>query len=685
MATLKISDRTFGLELELADVYRERVTMPPGFKWDDLEIVQNTDMSEGRKKVPIGGELNSPPMKLCSESFRTIGKFLSSAKENGAKAIRDVSLQVHIYIGDLDLEEVKRIFYLCYFHSATLKELCHLPEYCDMQIYRPSPPLDTYLAVRSAKSFVALRTAFENNSVKGYNRYMVNVASYFKRKTVEFRLFNSTTDIEELCGCVMFCYRFVDLAIGITEEEIKSLTKTEFIDLLHASYKFPTLPPPLIYYADIESQNKDIFIHPRIDISNKFVSILLGNGFSDTLSFVNPHLFKLEARFLDRKKVRIYNNDELNHIIYLMATAGLEIHYCKDATFIEACNASDSASQIASVLMFSKVKGFFKDDEYAINELTAIKEKYAESFQGARKVAERLVSLLQNCDYCLGTLNDALRDGGDVFFQFESYSQTHTIIKNLKIYSDYKLDFCEKTTDYYNVVETVPEGGSLTLVSLNEYLPMRKIAVDGYKIMYSTKESVGNSLSKDYRGEFYQSYLEAPDSLRIDDGAKLSIRKVMPSEFVNYQRKYIKKVRKVMMCRFSYLVFYEDYLLGGFGFDYSKDVKYDIWLLSDFCTNNRIPRLSKLILLCVKSELVHKSISYANSCAIETCYTKVYTHQPVSMKYRALFDKKDKYKTDKFEDYLLYTTTLGTEGGYEDIIKKYSKMLKNGGYNSTGR
>ena len=55
------------------------------------------------------------------------------------------------------------------------------------------------------------------------------------------------------------------------------------------------------------------------------------------------------------------------------------------------------------------------------------------------------------------------------------------------------------------------------------------------------------------------------------------------------------------------------------------------------------------------------------------------------MKYRGLFDKKEKYKTDKFEDYLLYTTTLGTEGSYEDIMKKYQKLLKNGGYNSTGR
>ena len=685
MATLRISERTFGLELELADVYRERVKMPAGFKWDDLEIVQNTDMSEGRKKVPIGGELNSPPMKLCPESFRTINRFLTSAKENGAKAIRDVSLQVHIYIGDLELEEVKRIFYLCYYHSGTLKDLCHLPEYCDRQIYRPSPPLETCLAVRAANSFVALRSAFENNSVKGYNRYMVNVASYFKRKTVEFRLFNSTTDIEELFGCVMFCYRFVDLAIGITEEEIKNLTKTEFLSLLNASYKFPTLPPPLIYYADVESQHKDIFIHPRLDISNKFAAILLGNGFADTISFVNPHLFKLEAKFLDKKKINIYNNDELNHIIYLMATGKLQIHYKQDAAFIEASNGTDAVSQIASVLMFSKVKGFFKDDEYSVNELVAIKEKYSDSFQNACKVAERLVKLLQTSTYKLGTLNDALSDGGDVFFQFESYSQTHTVIKNLRVYSDYKLDFTEKTTDYYNVIDTIREGGSLSMVSLNEYLPMRKIAIDGDKILYSTKEDLENSLSKDYRTESYQSYLEAPYNLSIDDWKKLTIRKVMPSEFINYQRKYIKKVRKVIAPRFCYIVFYDEYLLGGFGFDYSKDVKYDIWLLSDFCTNNRIPRLSKLILLCIKSEPVHNSISYANSCAIDTCYTKVYTHNPVSMKYRGLFDKKEKYKTDKFEDYLLYTTTLGTEGSYEDIMKKYQKLLKNGGYNSTGR
>ncbi|MBQ6067938.1 MAG: amidoligase family protein [Bacteroidales bacterium] len=245
MSELAITKRTFGIEWELADVVRASVEMPDGFVWDKDEIVQNTDMSEGRKTVPIGGELNTDPMHLCHKDFARLKQFIDSARQNGAQAIRDLALQVHIYIGDLTVDEVKNIFYLSYYTSGLLKEICHTPEYSDLQIYRPSPTLEKYVGIKAATDFRGIERVFENNSCKGYDRCIVNIASYFKRKTVEFRCFNSTTSFEEMVNCVMFSYRFVQYAITHNEDDFKQINSiNDFASLIKAPLSLPICPPP---------------------------------------------------------------------------------------------------------------------------------------------------------------------------------------------------------------------------------------------------------------------------------------------------------------------------------------------------------------------------------------------------------------------------------------------------------
>ena len=79
-----------------------------------------------------------------------------------------------------------------------------------------------------------------------------------------------------------------------------------------------------------------------------------------------------------------------------------------------------------------------------------------------------------------------------------------------------------------------------------------------------------------------------------------------------------------------------------------------------------MPRLSKLILLCIKSQPAFRSISRKNLCLVSKIYTKVYTHNPVSMKYRGLFRK-----VEQTPNSLIYDTELGTSGSIQDVINKY--------------
>lgn len=679
MSEIAITKRTFGIEWELADVERAAVSMPEGFVWDKDEIVQNTDMSEGRKTVPIGGELNTCPMHLCHEDFNKLRTFIDSARFCGAQAIRDLALQVHIYIGDLSVEEVKKIFYLSYYTSGLLKVICMTPEYSDLQIYRPSPTLEKYVGVKAAEDFRGIERVFENNSCKGYDRCIVNIASYFKRKTVEFRCFNSTTSFEEMVNCVMFSYRFVQYAITHTEEDFKQIqTINDFKSQIKAPLSLPTCPPPLIYYANVEDQNKDIYIHPHVDLNSSFFSVLVENT-GDVLSCVNPKLYTTEMKLSKYKKIIIYNNDEFNHAIYLIATGQMKLHYKEYASFMEDINSDDPATQLALLLIFHSIKNNFREQEYYQQQLESIKDSFDVTFKEAKEFSEKLVKFLTGCEYRLGTLNDALRDGGDVFFQFDSYKKSHSTITKLRKNSDYSMTFSDLTTYYNHVEENLPEGTDLFMMSTNQYLRMNKIAKSGSKVLYTTKDVKKNRLEYHQDEAELISYTEPADDVVIDDPSKLKIVQVTPSQLRYFQQRYIKKVRKVSLCKFGFLVFYENDVLGGFGFDYSKIVDFDLWLLSDFCTNNNVPRLSKLILMCIKSRQVQRTISRATGRLIQHIYTKVYTHAPVSMKYRGQFTKFDKSKwkkDDVFEDYLMYITDLGELKTTEEIINQYQKSLK---------
>jgi len=155
----------------------------------------------------------------------------------------------------------------------------------------------------------------------------------------------------------------------------------------------------------------------------------------------------------------------------------------------------------------------------------------------------------------------------------------------------------------------------------------------------------------------------------------VKICRVKPTILHIAQDLYIKKVEKTSGSRFAFLVFYDKYLLGGFGFDLPRHRgldEYDLWLLSDFCTNNNIFRLSKFILYLIKTDYVKRSLSRSRRKDQSTVFTKVYTHLPVSMKYRGVFNKLGRDGNS-----LLYETVLGTMGTVKDAFDKYQSLKKN--------
>ena len=474
----------------------------------------------------------------------------------------------------------------------------------------------------------------------------------------------------------MFAYRYVDFALKHTEDDYKLLNSYEqFVNALKLRMAVPKPISPMIFSGD-QRHPIESYISKRCDLNSKLISVLIENS-PEEIALVNPYLYSLEMRLHSHKKLTIYNTNELNHLLWLVANGAQTIHFRGRADFLEPFNDGTPARNITLLMIYNRVRKYFADNDYCRTHLDAIKECIEASVESMAKSSQLMVDTLTSCKYVFGNLRDAIANEKFVFYQIDDYGKLRSTIYSLKKDSDYEDNWeAPAPMSYYEIVETLPDDVTLALASYNEHLDIPKLAQTGKTVFYCTNPQPKAKVSVKNDGKLFAVDLpEPPDDLVIDDPKLLKICAVNPSAFGVLQRRYIHKVHKVMLPRFAYFVMYDKYVLGAFGFDEARrdHSKWGIWLVSDFCTNNNVPRLAKLILLCIKSKLAKKLLSRARMEETNICFTKVYTSKPVSMKYRGLFKK---VKQDEPSNHLLYISDLGTEANYETIIQKYLKYVK---------
>lgn len=681
MSDIPITRRTFGLELEYADVEKEAVTLPDGFTWSKEETFINTDMSLVSHTSKRGGEVNTPPLSLSHHDIERLRFAFSQLLACGGHVTWVTSIHVHIGIADLGLEELKRLFALSYYTGRFIKRYSDLEDWNDEMWYTPLANLSYYEAAMKADTMEQFLNVFVCSLRKGYIRHIVNVASFFKRGTVEFRNFNATTDFNELLACILFAYRFVDYALTHDDDDFRSITTYEnFIKELHIHAPAPSHTPPLIFVGNMKDY-KEVTRGCNVSLNSKMLHTLVSCIHGDDIATVNPDMYVAELNLYKRFRLTVYNNDEFHHIIYLICREGLRIHYTDKFSFIERLNGDTAEQQLVCLLLFHRLRRYVVDNEYAMRELSACIDKIDETAAKIAVTAREYISLFAGCTYVHGTLNTALSEHDTVFYQISNDPRVRATAKSLHANSDYCGEFDSLTTQYYRLIDDLPPSKTLMMLSRNLYLPMRKAAIIGdvtsegsATIFYTTAPgSDSGKVTTSVRATASFAIDAPPDSLDISDAKELRVVKVSARDFFHLQKTYIRKVHKVTPPRFAYLVYYGKYCLGGFGFSYPKDEDYDLWLLSDFNTNNNVFRLSKLVLLCIQSDVVKKSMSRVLRSNVRTMYTKVYTKNPVSMKYRGVF-KKHKEKSN--QSCLIYTSEFGTSGSYSDIIDKYNKMKR---------
>lgn len=674
-----IKTRTFGLEIEMCNFDKKKVELPEGYVFSKTEQIVNTD---GKTSSRYGGEVNTPPLLLlCQKDRANVYKVYSEMLKAGGKIKWSIDTHVHIYAGDLEVEQLKSIVYLLYHCYSYIKEYCHISDW-DEKVYVAQPKIteDHYYRVKKAQTIRDLSNVFINQSSKGFYRVAFNVASFFAHKTVEFRCFHASSDMHLIENCIIASYRFFYFAINHTEEEMKSIKSyDEFVKKLKLPKETPPLIEPLIYIGNPYNP-EGCFCTDFHGFNAKMVKALVDTGVKD-LCLSGGSSFDYELALWKTMNVTIYNQSEYRHILWLIANGKLKLKYQDEFGWVQQYNNNTVARQIAVALyVTSNVrKVVSQKNQYMKELLDAYKAKAEETILIFEEQSKELIEMLTKVHYVYGNLHDAITNNKNVFYQLIESKKSRSAYNAIKNYSDLDMVFDRRPDDYYDFVEMIPKDTTFFMFSDSPYISsLKKIAVikssgsiDGI-YLYSNKDIEKVQATTEYKESSEIRINVPPDNIAIDDPTKLHIEKVYSSEFFQLQKIYVKKVDKLTRPAWCFVVMYDENCLGGVGFDFTRNKEADLWQLSDFCTNNAIPRISKLILLCALSKYVQRELSRTLGKKISSVITYVYTDNPVSMKYRGIYEKS-KQLTKK--NRLAYMGDLGKYSTKKEIITKYQSLI----------
>ncbi len=685
-----IQDRTFGIEIEMCNLERSKVSLPEGYSWSKDEQIYNTDGSTNKS---FGGEVNTPPLHICClKDLHDLRSVYESMVVAGGKIKWSIDTHVHIYAGDLSVDQIKKVFLFFYVCYPYFKKYAHISDWDELVFNAQPVPTEKYFeGVKNAQTFDELQNLFTNQSKKGFIRHAVNISAYFKTKTIEFRTFHATDDFYRAMNCVYSAYRIFYYAISHELEDYQSITSyQQFCEVTGLKYNVPNELCPLLYqgnpYSAIET-----FMTAPLSYNSEMVSALhdavITNGHKE-ICIVNGFMYYYELFFLDKVEVSIYCQDAYCYLLYMLANGKTSLTYKDKLAWLEDYNNPTPSRQLALALYAVKLQKYFMS-ESARNSAVfeALKIKARESIEKTEEANERLMRLLTTCDFHVGTLEEAIKNKKVIFFNFGRMEKKQKrAFKLISENSDLKLDFSVESNDYYNLVESIPSDSYFYYFSNSPYLRnLHKIAMwnnssgerrSAGRFLYCNKPTAQNNASTSYSSYRIEcNEIVPPDDLEITDASKLMIERVNPPLLHCLQKKYIKKVDQCSVCQFAFVVKYDKYTLGGFGFTLPQHKGYDLFQLTDFCTNNAIPRLSKLILYCIQSVGVQRYLSRRMRKLCEKVISCAYTHKPVSMKYRGVYKKVKEHCTSS---YLAYEGILGIYPTNKEIIEKYQKSLKNG-------
>lgn len=680
MQRLSNEERTFGLELEFGDLLRDKVNLPNLYKYSlEEKSIVNTNAKKSSPKGNIGGEVNTRPLYPNSKDVRELRRFIKSClneNEGNGQIMWNTGFDGHLYIGDLGLDELKKIFALAFYISPLINKIFNLGEWFDVEHLVPTPNFFFNERVQKCETLDNLKNTFANSSNRGHYRFQINIMSYFTTKTLEFRIFNGTNDFRRTLETIKFMYNFLNYALDHDIEDYKKIkTEDDFFKCFNVKNIFPKKVSPLIFAEShtVATTNVSKAFKP----SRKIITAIKNSTLED-IAIVNPFYYSTELGLYKNKNITIYNNNEYNDVIYQICEENLSITYKDQFEILNNYKNKKTDRELALFFIFTKIQKFNMTTEYGIKEFNSYAEKIEESIEKIEKSCDEFLEMFGECKYKKGTLNDAINDGNRyIVFQQEHNPKNNTVVSQLKKHSDYNGNFVVKEMSYANIQEKLQKNNvvNFEVLSRNDFLPFHKIAKDIDVTLYSTQDLYeGTRFRKPENLDSLNLKIPQNDYV-ITENSKIKIQEIKPTYFSILQHRFVKKVSKFKTPRMCYVIVDEnDVVLGAFGFDYSKEKDYDLFLLSDFCTNNDIMLLSKFVLFMIMTKELKNLIEEKLIERVKKGYTKIYTTMPVSMKYRGAFKKVDEMKNYKS---LAYDFEFGQEESIQSAIKRYLKLVEN--------
>lgn len=228
---MSVSDRTFGVEIEFivngarSESAAQEVTLVAlrnagipvqleGYNHSTREhwkIVH--DGSVGASTGAVGGELVSPILK-GEEGLETLRKVVRALSAAGVTVDRTCGLHVHVGARDLKPAEIMSVVQRYAKHESTMD--AHMPESRRRNNCCHVRSLGGHLTNNDRISKVQSVSSVEDLvRFFSYERYLkVNVQSYARQGTIEFRQHSGSVNASKIVNWVLFCTNFVDTTVS---------------------------------------------------------------------------------------------------------------------------------------------------------------------------------------------------------------------------------------------------------------------------------------------------------------------------------------------------------------------------------------------------------------------------------------------------------------------------------------
>ena len=677
-----IANRTFGLELEFADGDKEKIPLPPGYKWTDnkLTMMNNSDGSAVTHHGQFGGEINTRPYHYCMEDLQELKNFIQTMKDAGSYLMWNEGFDAHLYVRDMDLDILKRMFALSYYTAYPIKRIFDIAEWWETKYLVPSPPYDVVHRVLNADTVDNLLKVFNNGSDRGHIRYWLNLCSIAKIGTVEFRIFNSSWDFDKVQETIRFMYSFVEYAyLHENMEEYKQLITIEkCLEAFHIDWsKVPQRHKPLLWAAE-HSDNVTI-VGQMFKKSNRMLSYVKKEAARfDVAHVVNSYYMDIE-QVLTNREIKVYTKEYFIFLLYKAIKGELkELRFKEEYSFMDV-RSDNPAEVVATLHLFNAIKKHKNSQDIYhkslyddfIARLDYYKKKYTERYQ---KLVDNLKSKNIEVLYC-ADISDAILncEGNDILiYQNEFHSGIKAASNALQRFLLDDFGWQDRTHTRYAEIDE--EQVNYMALSQHGFMGRREVFKDQRTYIYSNVGDTGDN-SFNSRAITPLRYKRLPDNYILTEKSKFRFMRASMAEIDYLRMIYLKKGIVLGSAPFCYLWFLDDYVFGACMFDFLKVSKYGmdaVWMKSDFVIDHPIPKLSRLLIMGVLSSEFKEEldIRYKHECGIIA--TSVFTDKPVSMKYRGVFKLYERCVGK-----LHYIQEAGIRGPLDEILKSFVKKYGN--------